>query len=422
MINIMILIIIILLIMIYIYTYNTSFVGSSDEPIKFAESIKICDGYLDALQIVPDSIIPRGRYGFNMSMVKYNNKYICAVRYATTKKGLSTNDIVPGNKYHPRVSSIGTNFIWGEWHNKNNVDATVFFSADFDSESCTLNNVSDVKYIHNIQVNSDNSPYRISLADIRLANVNNKLYMYDSMVTLIKELDINKEPLDQCGYYNNNICKVDYYKKYDKNWALIDESAAVFTFLHWFESDGVYVVDIDKTSNKCTKRRMVTFAEDPIPALGNQYLPMFSFTTPAIQTKHGLLSVGHIKILTTYKYDTNSKIHNARQMIRKKMSAHGNYIEHRSYIYLAYFILMVNNKMFISDAFIPLTITPDNYVFSIIFPMSLILIDESHLLLVGGYGDWCNIMIKFKQSAVINACIHDVEHFNAGLFDYHIIV
>lgn len=387
----------------------------------------ICTSYVSALDDIPKFVKPNNQKGFNMSMLKYGNDFIFAVRFYNTVEGLITNKIIPGNTMDTRYPTrkIGKNFIWGTWLKKGVVDATVYFKGKLNLDSCDVEDVSDIKFIYNVDSFLDkHTGCQLSLADMRLSEIDGKIFTHDGAISIIKEINLNNEIMEKIGYYNTKICKQTandgYDKKYDKNWALWKTSGDKFTFFHWFEKDGVYIVDVPKNYNLgCTKHKYVGFSKDPIPPLGNSILPMFSFTTPFIKTKIGYLSAGHTKLMCTGRYEPNSSANKIRIKIRTEFPKLGNYIEHSSYIYFAFFILLKDDKFLFSNSFLPVKVI-DGYVFSIIFPMSLVEVDTS-VLLSGGIGDWANIIMKFDVEKVAASCIHDAEKFAANDYQYELL-
>jgi hypothetical protein len=404
--------------------YKTVKVGGNIENVITVEPImKTCvlDSHIDYLdENVPNYIRPKHQNGFNMSLVKHQGKYVCSIRYYNSVKGLVTNNIIPGNKEPPEkyksyVKSIGKNFIWGCWKNKGMVDATVFFTCDFKDNK--MSNFGDVQFIENMDTFHEKTPgIPFSISDVRLFSNSGKLYLYDGFITIIKDCDIKKPMMEKISYFNNQVCKSNgYEKKYDKNWAFFKESNTDFTFLHWFEETGVYTVTVPKNyNNGCVKQMLTPFNKDIIPALGNSYLPMFSFGTPFI--KHGdfYFGAGHCKIQTTYPYDVNSNV----SAFRKKVREIPDIIEHQSYIYTMYLIMITGDDFYISDNFLPLVDT--KYKFSIIFPMSLVEIDDK-ISIISGYGDFYNISTTLSTDHFKELCKHNVKNFDKNKYEFHIL-
>jgi hypothetical protein len=373
---------------------------------------------------IPKSIRPQFQHGFNMSLIPFGSKFICSIRFYNTIHGLITNEIIPGNKENKKypVKHIGRNFIWGYWKNKGMMDSTVMFECDFNGTNITpISKPITMENHDTFHKNTKGVPFSIS--DIRLFTHDNVLYMYDGFITIIKEIDISKQIMERVGYFNNKVCDAvgGYNKEYDKNWSLLSVDDISFTFIHWFESDGIYSICVPKNYTRpCKKEIFIRFKKDHIPPLGSKILPMFSFGVPFIDTPYGKLACGHCKIMTTYNYEINSNIHTFRKLINNEFSGNINYVQHASYMYLGYFILYKDNDIFISDAFLPIPDDSPQYLFSIFFPMSMFLLNDV-LYLVGGYGDYYNIILQFQVADVNKFCRHAVSEFEATKYDYLII-
>lgn len=179
-------------------------------------------------------------------------------------------------------------------------------------------------------------------------------------------------------------------------------------------------------------------------------MPAFSFTTPHLDldiAPYGKvqLGVGHIKIHTDdlkYPYLQNSNI----QIFRDNLYADykkvfgDRYIRHKGsskapdckgYIYMIYFYFLYDNnqKMKLSDSFLPLNLNPKipdsendkDYKFSLVFPMGLEKFDSDNIIVTCGEGDFYSIALEFKLSEVINLCKYDVANLDLSKYNYYIL-
>lgn len=404
-------------------------IGRSEKSITTIQSclelLRVPDEHVSILNDLPNYVAIPGQRGFNMSMTKIENKYVFSVRYFNTLKALMTGKIKPGNKQDNRFPhrKVGENFVWG-MRSKGISDCPVIFEADFDPHTCKISNIGRVQYDYNIRAFSEKDACACNhIMDIRVCNINGELYIYDGAVLFIKKLNLSKAIMEKDGYYNTSVCgsqQRGYVKKYDKNWAIWKVDDEKFVFFHWFEKDGVYIVNVPKNNMRpCIKTKFVQFKRNSIPPLGDPVLPMFSFTTPFISTKYGDISVGHTKIILSYNYNKDGKIYKFIKDVREHFPSKGEYIEHGSYIYLAYFILVRDNSFYFSNSFLPV-VPVDSYIFSIIFPMGIIECDDK-LIVSAGIGDWANIIMRFDTAKVAASCIHDAENFNNQDYDYEMI-
>ena len=89
---------------------------------------------------------------------------------------------------------------------------------------------------------------------------------------------------------------------------------------------------------------------------------------------------------------------------------------------MIFFLLDTNKnakkKFIISDSFIPITVC-DNYIFSLVFPMSIIYKHNKYWISCG-YGDYTNILMSFTLSEIKKKLIHNVE--NLDLTKYNLLL
>lgn len=409
------------------------------EPEELKAQIIIPRGHTAALNEIPRSAHLHGTPGFNMSLIPYEEGYLCAVRSFNTVAGLLGEGVEPGNltgKY------IGKNYIWGAWTTKGTIDTTAVFRCKFDGTD--ISDVKDLTYISNQVAYLPTLVFCVS--DIRLIAPEGlevpRVFMYDGNISVIKDIVPGAPLLDKYNYINTRVCTAqtggrDYVKQYDKNWAMLRWGPKNIEFTHWYEEDGVYNVSVPHNAHyACKKYRVVAFKGDKVPPLGSYTLPMFSLGTPYIKISESdgvtrRLSVGHCKIMLSYHYKTGSAISEFRDKITMDVDHH--YIEHSSYIYMGYFILYEERAratghpsvtMYISDAYLPQPTVPEHnggkkqYKFSIWFPMSCF-VQGDELIVSGGYGDYTPIITKFKLEDVLKACRHDVGNFKADDYRYY---
>lgn len=429
----------------------------SAKPFITAIIPKLYKEYLT--RMLPQYIYPRGQNGFNMALLldSQNSRLIVTVRFLNVPCAITGEcEVVPGNYSETGLKSImrsiGKNFIWGRW-TETLVDTTIFFAATLREGELVPDESVAPQYIHTQQVKLNEPPAGVAfqIGDIRmfsslgksLADSHN--YIYDGFVSFIKDFDIienPRPPMEKLTYSNFNICNnpAKYFKKYDKNWAFLRETSIgakdYFTFLHWYgkgasdPDDGVYVVHVDKAPNAgCTLERIIEFHGDPVPKLGNAHMGMFSFGVPFCSIPGDatrFASVGHTKILRTQTYE--GQINQFRNHVNFDYEhKYGDrYIEHHSYIYAMYFILLEigENKespytMKISNCYLPLDESAQ-YIFSLVFPMSIHARDGK-LWISAGIGDWYNIIMSVDLAVFVKKCKHDVSEFDAKKYKYKIV-
>ena len=231
-------------------------------------------------------------------------------------------------------------------------------------------------------------------------------------------------------------------KQFDKNWSLLRVTDREFLFVHWFEADGLYTVTVPKNyTYECKKRRLVAFGRDPIPPLGSATLPMFSLGTPFVcvdEAKQLFVAVGHLKIMTMHAYDPASRVAQFRDELDQLARRLPNFVQHASYHYLGYFILIgladpAAPTVHISDGFLPIRPPPapprppaqtdtapptsTQYQFSIFFPVGCMVSGEN-LVISGGLGDYYNVLLERPLASVISSCTHDVQAFDQSAYSF----
>jgi hypothetical protein len=145
-----------------------------------------------------------------------------------------------------------------------------------------------------------------------------------------------------------------------------------------------------------------------------------------VATPRGLISVGHTKVMNTYRYEAGSAPATLRDAADKALlGAAVPYVKHVAYMYLMYFIAVEGGKVRFSDSYLPVPapgVHGLDYVFSIFFPLGLVYDEVKETLLVsGGYGDHCCLLLWFGLQEAWNACVHDAEAFAAKDYGMHLL-
>lgn len=404
------------------------------------------DGYLDFLKKLKKYNYIDNNYGFNISILKIkDNLFIFVLRMMGTIRAFFNDEVIPGNfsnydnhkninwiyktGIENKIKSIGKNFIWNNWY-KNIIDNSIFFVGNID-----LNGKIQVfeNYGYQIIFNEQLSLSKnlnTTIGDIRLFKHNNKFYYYDSYISRLVEIYFINNKLNikfNDKYYSNfNICKSgDYINLYDKNWSFYSKSKKYFKFLYWYMDDGVYIikVPIDKNinNNSCINKILFKYKGDVLPRYGNDNFPMISFSSPLIKINKNIkIGCGYTKFILshpTYNQKIKKFINSIQDIL---VSSNSKYIEHFSYIYVPYLFKLVDNKkLFISNPFYVIN-NSMKYNFSIIYPMSLIKIND-YILISAGEGDFYTICLKLKLKNFIDYCIHDVENLKLDDINFEII-
>ena len=145
--------------------------------------------------------------------------------------------------------------------------------------------------------------------------------------------------------------------------------------------------------------------------------------------------MGHIKIpneTDKYEYKNNSNISlfSKKLHLEFKQRFSEKYIRHFSFTYMMYFYTFSLDdnghltKFEISDSFLPLKLEKESsdYIFSLIFPMGLVLSpDKSNIFISAGYGDYEAALMRFKTDEVLSLCKHDIQNLDLNNYEYKII-
>ena len=389
--------------------------------------------------------------GFNMSScnIDENNIMFC-VRYLAPIQAYFDEPFIPGNysenksyckKQYPNVD-YGENFFWNSWLSTL-IDNTIFFTGTYKNNKIIINKdieplvIKDKRALTKIEFN-------LKFTDIRLINLNNKVFCHDALISSIFEIKIinNKISayfsLQEKDYFKyglefyNKICNnsiehstVNDIAKtpYDKDWSLVDIINNKFFFLNWFEKSYLTCSLVNLNKKECEKINIIKMNNDVIHGLGNDYLPMFSFGSPCLRIVNKkndkvYIGAGHIKIIFSYNYK-NQKI---LDFIEKVKSI--KHVQHVSYIYTMYlfkFSIVDNKFKFeISDSLLLMNNNNLKYKFSINFPMGLFT-SNNKINITYGYGDYYNMIASFDIDEYLKLCIHDISTFKYDNFNFLLI-
>jgi len=369
--------------------------------------------------------------GFNMSLINIkDNNYLFSIRYLGFYNIFKNNiDVVPGNysnkkNIHKVLSekiikkiNFGKNFFWQNWNLDLN-DITILFIGKLDRRSLKIYPDKNFKpyIISNLRINN----FKYKYSDIRLfKDNNNNIFCYDGYIKRISKISIDFEKFTIKLKKLNSINICQNLIKYDKNWSFFKQEKNFFIFLNWFENEKITLSYIPiNNSNQCEKKELLTMKKDLIPGLGNDYLPMFSFGTPFIKIdEDNYISIGHTKLLT-HKYYKNKNINNFKYNIRTLYK--DNYIEHLSYFYCCYYII-INKKnsrynFYFSDSILYID-TKEKYSFSINFPVGITQYNK-YIYASLGVGDYYNYIIKEKIEDIKTLCKHNARNFDKETYNF----
>lgn len=379
--------------------------------------------------------------GFNMSLLRLEkNKYLFCIRVLGIIPVYFGEEVIPGNNanlkfkldiYRKDKISYGKNFFWNNW-NRFLIDNSIFFVGYLDDETFDFKIDKKIKpfVVSNYSINIPNYFY----SDIRLFKSRNKIFCYDGFISSIIEISIKNDEIKGGFYLAEGKVDLLFYidiciniKKYDKNWSFIKitshDNQPYFMFLNWFENGYLTVsyIPLNVKNKDCIKKNIIKMKGDLIDGIGNKKLPMFSFGTPMFQlNENEWIGSGHIKIINTYKYE-NDELNNFKIQLLE-LNKEYNYVEHLSYVYLTYHILLSKNngewKMLISDAFLYIPVEK-KYVFSINFPVGID-VNNGNVIVSMGFGDYYTGIISYKLEEFKKLCIHDIQYFETNKFKFYI--
>lgn len=385
---------------------------------------------------------------YNWSIGTKNGKYVLAVRvnYVTTPGA----KIIPGNNESSRFEK-GQNFWWEDWQSEKFSGGTLYFLSD--------NDFSSFKLLIPLQA----APEVILRQDLRLMNEGDKLFIYNPRDTWIAQEISDTKDIEGTGIglitFSNNMIK---NHKPGNNYGMIKITNDYYMYLDWIYLEGVKYIKahLNETEKEALEEKYLPYESTDYRLLGtgsteDEYvdvgenkhiMPLFSFGTPHVKLDDNTyFGVGHIKIPTDdnkYAYEAFSNIETFRKNLYSDFkSAYGDkYVRHdayfsqsntrRGYNYLMYFYYFNLNEndeitqMKISDAYLPvdLSASPDDYKFSLIFPMGLALsADQKNIVISAGYGDYSSALMQIDRDKALEWCHHNIQNLNLRDYKYNII-
>lgn len=415
--------------------------------------------------------------GFNISACKLDDETeLYCLRFLGTIPAYFGEEIIPGNfsniskkfienklkleekNIYKANMKYGKNFFWNSW-NDTLIDNTIFFVGSYKNGKLIINTNIKPYVISNEKAFNKISEKILIMNDFRLININGKIYCYDSLISSILEIKIINnniyiplyldDPIFEKNFFyfkkklcsaidtNNKLEKYGYNtfeKTYDKNWSLMSivkiDNENYFEFLNWYVNGYVINTLVDMKTGLGYSKKIIKMEKDKIDGLGTDSMPLFSLGSPFIQLPsddanidfYGICA-GHTKLIIGKKYK-NDNITDFLEEKKAKLNVLENYIEHNSYIYMAYFIKLIkykdgSYKMYISDSYL-YTDLNQKYIFSICFPMGLFEKDNK-ICMTYGYGDYYNCLIEFDKEKLINDIKHDVSNFEEKDYKFNII-
>jgi hypothetical protein len=250
--------------------------------------------------------------------------------------------------------------------------------------------------------------------------MDDEIYCYDGYITTIYRIAIKNNQISR-ELYIPYVCY--YEKEFDKNWAFVEKRNEALSFLNWFEPDGVTMTHV--TSDACTKEIIIEYQNDLLSGIADKKTEgAFSLGTPfhplkATANEFDGIAMGHLKLSRTIRY-TNPNIGQFLAKIRELFNH--KVVMHTIYHYLCYFMRLRRNgskyTLTISDAFLVVPDKPQEYVFTINFPIGIDVHDG--LVRVGmGLGDYNTMSYTKHLDAVLKSIKHDVANFSHANFEYN---
>ena len=390
--------------------------------------------------------------GFNMSFIPINDKEeLYIIRYVVPLKSVieGKKNIIPGvstslyeslNSIFLNNNNISDDFIW-DW--ENNIEDNILFVGSLTDGKIKINKnilpaTYNNQYTYKVFIKQNYLSIKNYCADYRLINIKKKIFIMDSGINIIREVKVLNNKIEVTNHFIHKICtysdinKINhnvnrYYKVYEKNWSLyqtyFNENGLNLLFLHNFVSDGILSVNANKV--KCTKKYIVKYKKDPIP-FNHEYFS-FSFGSTLIEIeKNKFLGIGHSKI--SYKYDNvpieYQRIYDETIAIHKKLKTKykTKFKPHSRKMYFIYFFILDINKdakkrFTFSDSFLPEILFDDKYIFSVVFPMSIVKKGDLYWFSMG-YGDYTNLLVSFTLDEVKEKIIHNAEYFDINKYNF----
>lgn len=413
------------------------------------------ENYKDYLYKSLDKIsYPFKNNGFNLSFIPMNNNQeLYIFRNVFTFKSILEKKLIPGipeKDYNEKIFNkynISENFIW-DW--KNNYESNILFVGKLEKDGkITMNEkISPISLINptmeykvpSILRKIPKSMHSMKREDFRLVKIENKIYIIDSFSNMLSEVNIknNKIILGDsfykgiCEYYFRNTFKKNnvYYKIFEKNWSIYNSFMDKNNILNIYFLDNytnIGITYVHYTEKSCKQNYLIKYKKDVIPH--NDEEIRFSFGSSMIEIEKNIyLGVGHSKVNLKQDKINNKYINLYKKSFELhrelKLKYAKKYKCHKSKMYFYYFFLLNNNenatkKFIISDSFIPVVLC-DNYIFSLVFPMSIVKKYNKYWVSCG-YGDYTNILLSFTLSEIKNQLIHDVENMDLTKYNFSLI-
>jgi len=373
----------------------------------------------------------------------------------------------------------GSGFIWNVYNDYRYKEHNFLFVGSFLGDSFAISHRYEVKhffpskYIH--ERYTDNRLVKVG-NDIY---IHDTCMSYLALVTVDQqnhEIDINFSS-DQTDKFNTNLAlvpsqKSNYYRKYiedqesqkpttssdaDKNLTLLEynQDLRLSLVLHWFQKG--HVTGLLLHEDKWEHFNLVPMLKDQLPTTDwHPTLPNFSLSTQALDLHAGYrrpdlyewekLGRGHVKIRTPdHKYLPGSRIHKfereTKELFYRLFGEKYREYQGRNwgnmdelcygYMYLSYFYIFRKRKdgtfsMHISDAFLPIDVraeSKDQYKFTLLESMGMFkktIAGREYVCLTYGEGEYYVSIQTHLEGEILQACKHDVSHFNGKEFDYHL--
>lgn len=397
-----------------------------------------------------EALVGKTRNGraFNPSIAPYKNGYLLSVRVVYhTNPG---EELVPGNRSASKFEK-GKNFWWQDFSSPNFSGGTVYFHADANLE----------KFIFMAPMNYNALTENIMRHDIRLIGNNNIVTFSPPSSIIASKLKVN----DLNSSLSLGLITFSdplYNRKPGNNYGAIhiDMDQKRYSYIDWFYKKGVRFT---KINGSIIHHDYLAYHDENYPLLGtgstledgqnagsnSGIMPLFSLGSSHLKLDdQTYLGVGHTKIHVDedlYTYRPGSNIDRFRRELAKELKTHygDRYIRHdaynssldksQGYHYLMYFYtfkLDDDNKpieMKISDSFLPIDVkaagNPDNYVFSLVFPMGIApkFGDDKTVLVSAGIGDYYAAILELPIDFLMASCRHDVQNLDLNSYEYKLM-
>lgn len=393
---------------------------------------------------------PFKNYGFNMSFIRFDKnremyifRNVFPFKAVINKKelhpGIPTKMANMNNNYRPE--NLSNDFIWS-WINY--YESNILFIGSLQENGHIIVDKSikplaiiDPKYSYKVPkiLREQLKPmhHHLRKEDFRLIKIKDKIFMMDSNINSLSEVIVKDNEIQMSKFNIYGICEIDFnnntnkntnknnkfVKVFEKNWSMyksyFDDNGLNMLFFHDYDDKGIISIHYNKKT--CSQKYLVKFNKDPIPVDDNSDV-RFSFGSTIIETSKGVyLGVGHTKFII--KNNSNKKITHIHTSLKKVFKEKYKY--HPTRMYCMYFFQYDSNtnKFLISNSFLPIKLC-NNYIFSLVFPMSIINKYDKYWISMG-YGDYTNLILSFTKDEIDNKLIHDVENFDMNKYDIELL-